>query len=653
MQRQPPDEWGMRGAAFYAMTWIWLASAGAPVEAAAVPLEVYGRLPSLEDVALSPDGSRIAFVRTTQDTRLIAVLSLVDNKVLGALRVTDQKLRQVAWADNNHLMIVTSATTLPWGLTGQDSEWQLLQLYDVISHKSVGVPDMHALSDVRMMNVVTGRTMVRHVGGHTVLYVTGLCVDRQLLLALFSFDVDTGIEKLVSKGSAATQGWLVDSGGEVIAEQDYDQRSQEWKLKIRRDGHWQEGISGHDPIDTPRILGFGPTEDTLLMQAVEREDPVWRLLSLKDGTLGAPMVERRQLSIPIEDLSTRLIGGVRIEDDAHYVFFEPAIQARWDAVIHAFPGERVGLVSTANSFSRFVVRVDGANDGYVYEFVDLDSHAAISLGEVYSGVGTPLEVRRITYAASDGLQIPAYLTLPRARAAKNLPLIVLTHGGPAARVTADFNWWAQALADQNYAVLEPNYRGSDLDRRFLAAGFGEWGRKMQTDLSDGVRYLVNEGIVDPARVCIVGASYGGYAALAGVTLDPGVYRCAIAVAGISDLKRWLEWVNARHLHSQNVSQRYWDRFMGVSGPSDPILDTISPIKHLAGVNVPVLLIHGRDDTVVPFEQSRVMFDALRHEKKDVEFVTLQHEDHWLSRSETRLQMLQASVAFLRAHNSPD
>jgi dipeptidyl aminopeptidase/acylaminoacyl peptidase len=93
--------------------------------------------------------------------------------------------------------------------------------------------------------------------------------------------------------------------------------------------------------------------------------------------------------------------------------------------------------------------------------------------------------------------------------------------------------------------------------------------------------------------------------------------------------------------------------MGVSGPSDPILDSISPIKHVASVNVPVLLIHGRDDTVVPFEQSSVMFDALRHEKKDVEFVTLQHEDHWLSRSETRLQMLKAAVAFLRAHNSPD
>ena len=238
-------------------------------------------------------------------------------------------------------------------------------------------------------------------------------------------------------------------------------------------------------------------------------------------------------------------------------------------------------------------------------------------------------------------------------APKNLPLVVLPHGGPAARATADFDWWSQALADQGYAVLRPNYRGSALPMRFLAAGFGEWGRKMQTDLSDGVRYLVREGIADPARVCIAGASYGGYAALAGVTLDPGIYRCAVSIAGPSDLKRMLKWVSDKHVDRDNVELRYWDRFMGVTGPGDPALEKISPVKHIDAVNVPVLLIHGRDDTVVPFEQSEVMFDALRHAKKDVEFVQLKHEDHWLSRSETRLQMLQTSVAFLRAHNPPD
>jgi dipeptidyl aminopeptidase/acylaminoacyl peptidase len=176
---------------------------------------------------------------------------------------------------------------------------------------------------------------------------------------------------------------------------------------------------------------------------------------------------------------------------------------------------------------------------------------------------------------------------------------------------------------------------------------------MQTDLSDGVRYLVKEGIADPARVCIVGASYGGYAALAGVTLDAGVYRCAVSVAGISDLKAFLRWVNEGHLARNNREQRYWDRFIGVSGPGDPLLEKISPIRRVESVSVPVLLIHGKDDTVVPYDQSDDMYDALRHAGKTVEFVKLKQEDHWLSRGETRLQMLQATVAFLRKHNPPD
>jgi dipeptidyl aminopeptidase/acylaminoacyl peptidase len=172
---------------------------------------------------------------------------------------------------------------------------------------------------------------------------------------------------------------------------------------------------------------------------------------------------------------------------------------------------------------------------------------------------------------------------------------------------------------------------------------------MQTDLSDGVRYLVKEGMVDPARVCIVGGSYGGYAALAGVTLDPGIYRCAVSVAGISDLKRMLSSVSPYAASSR----RYWERFMGAKGSSDPLLEQLSPVKHVDAITAPVMLIHGRDDTVVEFEQSTIMYDAMKRAGKEVEFVQLKKEDHWLSRSETRLQMLQSSIAFLRAHNPPD
>jgi dipeptidyl aminopeptidase/acylaminoacyl peptidase len=298
------------------------------------------------------------------------------------------------------------------------------------------------------------------------------------------------------------------------------------------------------------------------------------------------------------------------------------------------------------------VRVFGEKDGYVYALFDWYTHQSIILGPVYRNV-VPAPVRRLNYQAADGLTIPAFLTLPRGAAEKNLPLIVMPHGGPAVADTLDFDWWAQALAAQGYAVLQSNYRGSQLSQRFVAAGFGECGRKMQTDLSDGVRYLAHEGIIDPRRVCIVGASYGGYAALAGATLDASVYRCAVSVAGISDLKRFLKWTDSRADHDDSLTQRYWDRFMGVHSPNDPSLNAISPIEHVNAVSGPVLLIHGRDDTVVPYEQSDVMADALKHAGKSVELVTLKHEDHWLSRSATRQQMLDAAVAFLQKNNPAD
>jgi dienelactone hydrolase len=636
------------------MACLCYAHTGAYAADAAVPLEVYGRLPSLEDVALSPSGERIAFVRTSGDTRIVTLFSLADHKALSVLRVGDQKLRSIEWADENHLVIMTSVTGMPLGFRGEDAEWFQVQVYDVINHKSYQIPRRNSSgADVRVMNVIAGRVMIRRDQGHTKLFVPGVYVENTTLPALFRIDLDTAAQTLVRKG-AAGDSWLIDAGGEVVAEQGYDEGRQRWRLRARREGRLQDVVSGQAAIEFPHFVGFGPTADTLLMQTRDDEDSVWRLLSLKDGSLGPPMAESRTLNAPIEDhLNGRMIGGVHMDDTAQYVFFDPAMQARWDAITHAFEGERVSLISAADGFAKFVVRVDGAKDGYRYELVDLRAHRADIIGEVYQGIVVPLETRRITYAAADAVQIPAYLTLPRGRAARNLPLIVLPHGGPAARDTADFGWWSQALADQGYAVLRPNYRGSALSVPFVAAGYGQWGRKMQTDLSDGVRYLVKEGTVDPARVCIFGGSYGGYAALAGVTLDPGIYRCAISVAGLSDLKGMLNWVNNKHFQNDSIEQRYWDRFMGVSGPGDPALNEISPIKHIDAVKVPVLLIHGRDDTVVPFEQSSEMVDALRRAGKEVEFVILPHEDHWLSRSETRLQMLQASVAFLRVHNPAD
>jgi dipeptidyl aminopeptidase/acylaminoacyl peptidase len=618
--------------------------------ARAAPLENYGHLPSLEDVSLSPDGARIAFVRTDDNERVLAIAEL-PRKLLLRAKLGETKLHSLAWADSDHLLITTSTTGMPWGLVGKDTEWRQLSVFEISTQKLRTYPE--PTGDIRTINAIVATPMVRHIGTDTVLFISGLYVQDTTKLALFKVNLTTRHQNVVRLGSDATRGWLVDEAGEIVAEDNYYEHGQRWQMKLRHNGHWFEAESQRAPIDVPDMVGFGPNGDSVLVSTLDKGEPVWELLSLQDGKLGPPVEGGDDLNYPLEDpITHRLIGGVSIEDQSKYVFFSPELKSRWRSVESAFEGERVALLSTSADLMQFVVRVDGPN-GYRYQLINMNTARAVLLGNVYDGIGDSLETRRITYEAADGLKIPAYLTLPAGKPATKLPLIMFPHGGPAARDTVDFDWWTQAMASQGYAVLRPNFRGSVTTQSFMTAGYGEWGRKMQTDLSDGVRYLAKQGIIDPARVCIVGASYGGYAALAGVTLDPGIYRCAVSVAGISDLKKMLQWEKQREAGGEHIGTRYWNRFMGVTGPDDPALDAISPIKHIEQVTVPVLLIHGKDDTVVPYEQSELMLKALKKVNKPVELVVLKKEDHHLSRSETRLLMLQSSVAFLQANNPPD
>jgi dipeptidyl aminopeptidase/acylaminoacyl peptidase len=629
----------------------------------AASLETYGRLPKIEDVVLSPDGSRIAFVQTAperEDRRLIVVRSLADNQIVGALEAGNVKLRSLAWADNSHLMIVTSATELPQQNFLFKREWYRLVIVDLASKREEVLPDPNRLKQgwsdrPNVLSVITGRPEVRHPDGATIIIVSSyIYLGGQWRPILVRVDLSTYAEKILDTGSDDTREWLVDPEGQIAAESLYQESQKRWSLLFKRGGRMTEIASEQQANDPPVVLGFGPEPDTLLISRLEDGDPVWRTLSLKDGTFSAARMWREPLDGPIEDnRSYRMIGGTHVDDDVGYIFFDPKLQARWDAMLRAFPAEHVRLASYTADFSKVVVRVNGAKDGLTYELVDLTTTQARALAHEYDGVGAPFPVQRITYSASDGMLIPAYLTLPNGKAPKKLPLIVMAHGGPAARDTADFDWWSQALASQGYAVLQANYRGSTLGWAHFSAGFGEWGGRMQTDLSDGVRYLASQGTIDPSRVCIVGVSYGGYAALAGVALQSGIYRCAVSVAGQSDLKRLLRWTDDTNPHGNQLQQRNLERLTGANGESDPKLDALSPAEHADAIQVPVLLIHGQDDTVVPYEQSKLMFDAMRAANKNVELVKLKHEDHGLSRSDTRLQMLEVSTAFLLHNNPPN
>jgi dipeptidyl aminopeptidase/acylaminoacyl peptidase len=297
-----------------------------------------------------------------------------------------------------------------------------------------------------------------------------------------------------------------------------------------------------------------------------------------------------------------------------------------------------------------LVTTNGNGDSGTWWEVDLNALAANPVGferpEVNAGdVGA---ISTIIYKAADGMELDGILTLPVGKAPKNLPVILFPHGGPTGHDEPRFDWWAQGLASRGYAVFQPNFRGStNRDAAFVKAGHGEWGRKMQTDISDGLAHLAAQGIIDPKRACIVGASYGGYAALAGVTLQKGLYRCAVSVAGVSDLQLMV----STDIHESGSNPVLKRNLTAEIGKGRELKD-VSPRRLAAEADAPILLVHGKDDVVVPYKQSTIMADALKGAGKPYEFVTLAGEDHWFSKSVTRQKMLEAVVAFVEKHNPP-
>jgi pimeloyl-ACP methyl ester carboxylesterase len=631
---------------------LWLALLAAPALAAA-GVDAYGRLPSIEQAALSPDGTKIAFVKTTEDWRVLAIVDIGEEKLVGGVRLGDAKLRSIEWADDDNLLLTTASSTMPRELSGERTEWHLMSVYNLKTKKLRGLLD-HVWGEATTMNAVYGKPVVQRKGGETLLFIHGMYVTEATEMALFRINLTTHDETMIRQGHDVTNEWLVDDSGDIVAEQDYSERARRWAIRLFRDGHPQQTIAGIAPIDAPEILGLSAAGDAIVVALTESDGTRWKPLSIKDGTWGPALGRDEALTeLLLKDGSRRMIGTAFVGDDTRYHFVDPELQNGWNWIVGVFGYQHTEFVSVSADHSKVIVQVMGPKSGYAYYLADIKEHLTRSIGKVYAGVAQIAEVRPIKYAAADGLEIPAYLTLPPDRPAKNLPVVIFPHGGPEARDVLEFDWWAQALAAQGYAVLQPNYRGSDLSQKWIESGYGEWGRKMQTDLSDGLRHLAAEGIADPKRACIVGASYGGYAALAGVALQSELYRCAVSVAGVADPASFMRWVKRKEAYGSQVGLRYWERFLGVSDPGDKRLDEISPLRHADKITVPLLLIHGRDDTTVPYDQSEDIAKALKHAGRPAEFITLDKEDHYLSRSATRLQMLQSSIEFLRKYNPPD
>jgi len=486
--------------------------------------------------------------------------------------------------------------------------------------------------------------------------------------SVYTMNIRTGgkpkpvYKKYLGPQREGTDKWFLDGHGEVLARVDTvrDQKSYDNPL-------WHNTLKVLDKDGSWRALGtYDQTVDTDDGVAGVSEDgkSIYRLAPDSKGTVSlnridiATGTETKLFQDPTYDVAAplrnewtgRVVGYVIDEDMPVFRYFDEQREALQKGLEQAFPGLSVHAVSTDVAGDKMIIETVGPRTPASYYLFDRNTHHATAIVASYPDLDTATlgEVRSYGYAARDGLHIPAYLTLPPGRDAHNLPFVVMPHGGPDARDDMTFDFFSQFLASRGYAVLRPQFRGSrGFGRPFTAAGLHQWGLKMQDDISDGVKKVIADGIADPKRVCIFGASYGGYAALAGATLTPDLYACVISFEGVSNLPDLMGY-DKREYHVDITNGSFTATRMGDIFMDSAQLDAASPALHADRVTAPVLLLHSELDVTVPIAQSEMMEAALEKAGKNVQFVRIPGDDHYMSLESTRSRVLEEVGKFLAA-----
>jgi dipeptidyl aminopeptidase/acylaminoacyl peptidase len=452
-----------------------------------------------------------------------------------------------------------------------------------------------------------------------------------------------GVSEYISDGHGSIRIMGVDNRA------DLGSRARRISYSYRLPGSREWKKLGELTITPVGTVGFNPyavDREANVVYGFDKEGGRKALYSISlDGALTRKLV----LANPLVDVDglvrigrqRRVVGASYATDKRVVEFFDPELQKLRSALGRALPGKpSVTFIDASADESKLLLFADGDTDAGTYYVYDKKTH---SLGEVLASrpqlAGVKLAtVRPITFPAADGTMVPGYLTLPAGSDGKNLPAIVMPHGGPAARDEWGFDWLSQFFAARGFAVLQPNYRGSTGygDAWYQKNGFQSW-RTAIGDVNDGGRWLLKQGIAAPGKLAIVGWSYGGYAALQTSVLDPDLFKAIVAIAPVTDLEA---------LRSEAFNFTNYDAVDAFIGHG-PYVREGSPAQNAARIKAPVLLFHGDQDLNVAVNESRLMASKLRDAGKQVEYIEFKGLDHQLPDDGVRTQMLDKSDAFLR------
>lgn len=596
---------------------------------------------------ISPDGSKMVADMEIEGERRLVIFPLDGSGAALPIKMGEGEIHQVEWVGNDWIVV----------MVGQDGFWNNYETYltRLVAFKADG-SEMHKLSPPK---TILGDDGYAPHGG-TILW-TSKDGSPEILVS-FQPDpwgtqehrfprvarVDVSKDKwaFVTPGMLGVWNWYADTTGSVRVGTG-NEKGGKRRLVYREDGSrglFDEvnSVSRIEQLPVPRL--FLRDNKALAISRHEGYSAVYEMdlttMEMGAKVFGVPGYDVS--SIITDPVNPNGLRGIVYRDSQTRVqWFDPRFTSVQNVLDNTFGPGNAMVSSSSYDAKKHIVHVRrGDNPGYYFYDVDAKNIAPIAKP---TSDQRWAPTRTVKYKARDGMEIEAFLTIPRDKEAKNLPVLIMPHGGPRARDYEGWDLWAQFFADRGYLVVQPNYRGSTgYGFEFERAGVGEWGRKMQDDLDDALAWAAAEGLADPNRACMIGGSYGGYAAMRAAQRNPDLYRCAISFAGASDLQDMYKTDRTNFVDRDAISD-YWNE-------QTADFKSVSPVNYPEQFGIPILLVHGEEDLRVPVRHSRRMAEALSKAGKPFVYIEQEENDHHFTRDEDMHEFLLEAEKFLDKYN---
>lgn len=624
-----------------------LLQGAAAASAREIPLEDFFKPASFDEIKLSPDGTRVAALSTWKDHLNLYVIDLATKQPRMLTGLTTMDVANVQWVGNDRLVFTGREDGYPTGgIFAIDADGKNSRTLA----ESVRQQGSQGSYTARMTKFLD------YYGDSTdeILVVTNK--RRELDPDVARLNVRTGATALVARNPGGVGDWLADHNGVVRLGFGEEGREQFLVARSAQDQEWKEIRRWDFRKGTIRPLAFDEKSERVFVATSMDRDTM--AVALMDPATGE--ISEEVFSDPTYDVgnvlqapkSKRLLGFAYEAEKSKYVWKDPGFARLQTMLDEELPDTFNEIYSVSRDLSRVIVLASSDRDpGVFYLF----QPKALTLEKLVARrdwlkPDELAEMRPVAFPARDGLPLHGYLTLPVGyQPGQKVPLIVNPHGGPWVRDVWEFSNEVQFFANRGYAVLRVNFRGSTgYGRKFTEAGYGQWGLSMQDDITDAVQWAVGQGYADPDRIAIYGASYGGYATMAGLAFTPELYRCGINYVGVTDIELLLRTIP----QGWEAMRAALEEMTGKPSRDREQLQATSPMRHVDQIRVPVFFAYGELDDRVDMKHGTRVANALKGRGIPVQVMTRANEGHGYYHMENKLALYAAMETFLAKYMAP-